>query len=385
MHVNPWLAATEASPIAETRAWVAGRTFPADKPLINLSQAVPGYSPPPALIDHLRARLGDPAMHRYVDTLGDNGLREAYAAHLSGFYGAAVKPAEVAITAGCNQAFCLAVMALAKAGEQVILPRPHYFNHDMWMRMQGIDVVPLDFRPGSGAIPAAEDAARLITPRTRAIVLVTPNNPTGAIYPPDVIRAFYALAQRHGIALILDETYKDFIPGGARPHDLFQDPDWRRTAVHLYSFSKVFALTGYRVGAVTTGAPMIAEIEKALDCVSICAPRLAQEAALFGLGNLGPWVQGNVAALQARAEAFRKGLARANRWRLVSLGAYFAYIEHPFDGESALTVARRLADEANLLTIPGTMFGAGQDRFIRFAFANVDDADIPRVFDRLAD
>jgi len=382
--VNPWLAATEASPIAETRGWVAGRTFPADQPLINLSQAVPGYAPHPDLIEHLRQRLGDPAIHRYIDTLGDARLREAYAAHLSRFYGSPIRPANVAITAGCNQAFCLAAMAIAKAGDQVILPRPHYFNHDMWMRMQGIDVVPLDFRPGSGAVPAVEDAAALIGPRTRAIVLVTPNNPTGAIYPPALIRGFYELAQRHGIALILDETYKDFIPGGARPHELFSDPAWDRTVVHLYSFSKVFALTGYRVGALTAGPKVVSEIEKALDCISICAPRLAQEAALFGLANLEPWVRSNIEALGARAAAFRKGLERANRWRLVSLGAYFAYVEHPIEGESAVTVARRLADEANLLTIPGTMFGQGQERFIRFAFANVADADVPKVFDRLA-
>ena len=373
----------EAPPIGETKRWVLGRTFPADRPLIDLSQAVPGYPPAMELREHLGRVLLDPAMHGYTPILGVPALREHYAGHLSSFYGARIAPGEVGITSGCNQAFCLALMSIAKAGDQVILPRPHYFNHDMWMRMQGVEPVSLDFRPGSGAVPSAEDAARLIGPKTRAIVLISPNNPTGAVYPPATIHAFFELAKKHRIALLLDETYKDFLPEAARPHELFSDPSWRGTLVHLYSFSKVFALTGYRVGAVTAGAPLMAEIEKAMDCVSICPPRLGQEAALYGLQHLLPWARENTKGLKARADLLGRGLERSNRWRLVSIGAYFAYVEHPFAGEKSTAVSKRLADEENLLTIPGDMFGAGQERFVRLAFANVSDDKIPAVLERL--
>ncbi len=380
---NPWLAAVEPSPIGETKRWVLGRSFPADRPLIDLSQAVPGYPPALELRQHLGKLLLDPGVHGYTPILGLPALREAYAAHLSSFYADRIVPAEVGITSGCNQAFCLAIMSLAQAGDQVILPRPHYFNHDMWLRMQGIAPVSLDFRPGSGAVPDAEDAAKLIGPRTRAIVLISPNNPTGAVYPRATIHAFYELAKQRGIALILDETYKDFLPDGERPHDLFSDPDWRGTLVHLYSFSKVFALTGYRVGGVTAGSSLVAEIEKAMDCVSICPPRLGQEAALYGLGNLLPWARRNTEGLKARADMLGHGLTRSNRWRLVSIGAYFAYVEHPFAGQRSTDVSKRLADEENLLTIPGDMFGTGQERFVRLAFANVADDRIPAVLERL--
>ena len=380
---NPWLTAVEPSPIGETKRWVLGRIFPADRPLVDLSQAVPGYPPALELRRYLGELLLDPAVHGYTPILGLPALRENYAAHLADFYGAPVAPGEVGITSGCNQAFCLALMSLAKAGDQVILPRPHYFNHDMWLRMQGIEPVSLDFRPGSGAIPAAQDAARLIGPKTRAIVLISPNNPTGAVYPPETIHAFYELARQRSIALILDETYKDFLPEGERPHDLFSDPDWRGTLVHLYSFSKVFALTGYRVGGIAASAGLMAEIEKAMDCVSICPPRLGQEAALYGLKNLLPWARRNTEGLKARADLLGSGLQRSNRWRLVSLGAYFAYVEHPFNGQRSTEVSKRLADEENLLTIPGDMFGAGQERFVRLAFANVADDKIPIVLERL--
>jgi aspartate/methionine/tyrosine aminotransferase len=380
---NPWLAAVAPSPIGETKRWVLGRTFPSDRPLIDLSQAVPGYPPALEMRKHLGELLLDPAMHGYTPILGLPALRETYAAHLSSFYGARVGADEVGITSGCNQAFCLALMSIAQAGDQVILPRPHYFNHDMWMRMQGVEPVSLDFRPGSGAVPHVEDAEKLIGPRTRAIVLISPNNPTGAVYPRATIHAFYELAKKHSIALLLDETYKDFLPEGERPHGLFDEPDWQGTLVHLYSFSKVFALTGYRVGGVTAGTKLMAEIEKAMDCVSICPPRLGQEAALYGLNHLLPWARKNTEGLKARADLLGQGLHKSNRWRLVSIGAYFAYVEHPFANQPSTEVSKRLADEENLLTIPGDMFGAGQERFVRLAFANVTDDKIPIVLERL--
>ena len=380
---NPWLAAVAPSPIGETKRWVLGRAFPSDRPLIDLSQAVPGYPPALEMRKHLGELLLDPAMHGYTPILGLPALRETYAAHLSSFYGARIGADEVGITSGCNQAFCLALMSIAQAGDQVILPRPHYFNHDMWMRMQGVEPVSLDFRPGSGAVPHVEDAEKLIGPRTRAIVLISPNNPTGAVYPRATIHAFYELAKKHGIALLLDETYKDFLPEGERPHGLFDEPDWQGTLVHLYSFSKVFALTGYRVGGVTAGTKLMAEIEKAMDCVSICPPRLGQEAALYGLNHLLPWARKNTEGLKARADLLGQGLHKSNRWRLVSIGAYFAYVEHPFANQPSTEVSKRLADEENLLTIPGDMFGAGQERFVRLAFANVTDDKIPIVLERL--
>src|ERR1700742_3785823 len=118
---NPRPAAAEPSPIGEPKRWVLARTFPADKPLIDLSQAVPGYPPAMELRRHLGERLLDPAMHGYTPTLGLPALREEYAVHLSSFYGAPIAADEVGITSGCNQAFCLALISIAKAGDEVIV------------------------------------------------------------------------------------------------------------------------------------------------------------------------------------------------------------------------------------------------------------------------
>ena len=383
---NPLLSAVAAPPIAEAQNWIADRDFPADRPLIDLAQAVPGYPPPPALTDHLARIIGDPATARYTEIEGIGPLRAALAADIGALYGAAVMPEQVIVTAGCNQAFCLAMMALAASGDEVILPLPYYFNHQMWLEMQGIRAVHLPFRPDRGGVPDPEAAAALITPRTRAILLVTPNNPTGAVYPPSVLAAFHDLARRHDLALVVDETYRDFLPRDGAPHALFADPDWTETLVHLYSFSKTYCLTGYRVGAVVCGSRLGGEIAKAMDCVAICAPRIGQEAALRGLTALGTWRQENTTLMRGRLAALREAFSRNDLgYELVSAGAYFAYLRHPFAGETSRAVARRLAAEQNLLCLPGSMFGPGQEDYLRFAFANVPAEAMPAIAARLAD
>ena len=383
--VNPLLAAVAVPPIAEAASWIKGRVFPPERPLIDLCQAVPGYPPAESLTSHLAARIAEPAMARYTDILGLPALRQALADEAGGFYRAAIAPDQVAITAGCNQAYCLALMALAGPGDEVILPLPYYFNHQMWLDMLGIRARHLAFRPDRGGVPEPGEAAALIGPRTRAIVLVTPNNPTGAIYPASVIADFYKLARERGVALVLDETYRDFLPAPGAPHRLFEEPGWPETLVHLYSFSKVFSLTGYRVGAAICGAGLAAEIAKAMDCISICAPRLGQEAALYGIGALGAWRDGKRLLMRERLSALRQAMRRNDTgYELVSAGAYFAYMRHPFAGETASAVAQRLAAEQNLLVLPGSMFGPDQEGFVRCAFANVEAAVMPEVARRLA-
>ena len=109
------------------------------------------------------------------------------------------------------------MMALARAGDAVILPTPWYFNHKMTLDLLGIEAIPLPCLAEAGFVPEAAAAARLVGPRTRAIVLVTPNNPTGAVYPPATIRDFAELCRERGLALVIDETYRDFLPAGGSP------------------------------------------------------------------------------------------------------------------------------------------------------------------------
>jgi aspartate/methionine/tyrosine aminotransferase len=380
-------AATFVPPIPEARGWVDGITFPPDRPLINVSQAAP-VDPPPMPLRQAMAdfALTDDSAHLYGPVLGMPALREELAAAITRHYGGTVGAGQIAITSGCNQAFAAATMALTGEGDEVIVPMPWYFNHKMWLDMTGVRAVPLPVGPGM--VPDADRAAALIGPRTRAILLVTPNNPTGAEYPAETLRAFFDLARARGLRLIVDETYRDFDSRAGRPHDLFAEPDWDRTLVHLYSFSKAFRLTGHRVGAVATASALIAEIEKMLDTVTICPAQIGQHAALWGLRHLGPWLAGERAEILDRRAAIAGGFPRLAEqgWKLLGLGAYFAYVEHPHATASDV-LARRLATQAGVLALPATMFTLPGDadgtRQMRIAFANIDRAGIKALFDRL--
>ena len=383
--INPLVGAVGDSPITEAYAWIKGRDFPPERPLIDLSQALPGYAPAAALTEHLAERVGEFETSRYTNLEGIPELRQALADRMTGLYRGGVDAAEVFITAGCNQGFSMAISAVARDGDEVIVPLPYYFVHQMWLDMQGIRIVPLAFRPEEGGVPDPAEAAARITPRTRAIVLISPNNPSGAVYPPEVIEAFFELAKEKGIALFLDETYRDFLPDDAgSPHTLFQRPDWPDTLVHLYSFSKVYCLTGYRVGAVVCGPHLMYELGKAMECFVICAPRIGQDAALFGLRHLEGWRRRKQTMMNQRRQALEAAFRRNDlTYELTSVGAYFAYVRHPFGDMPAAEVARRLATEQNLLSLPGPVFGPGQEGHLRLAFANVDADSMPEIARRL--
>ncbi len=383
MRINPLLAGTAAPPIPAAARWKAaydGRRGP----LIDLAQAVPGVPPPDALLERIAAAGRDPAAALYGPITGDPALRAALAADMAALYGAAIGPEEVAITSGCNEAFAVTLMALAGRGDAVILPTPWYFNHKMTLDMLGIAAVPLACRAAEGFIPSVDAARNLIGPVTRAIVLVSPNNPTGATYPPEVLTAFLALAREAGIGLVLDETYRDFLPDGqARPHDLFADARWRDTLVHLYSFSKSYAVPGHRLGAAVADPAVLAEIAKVLDCVSICPPRAAQAAVAWAVEGTRHWRADMRAAVNGRAALFAAAVAATPGWSVSAIGAYFAYVRHPFGGD-AETAASRLCAEAGVLALPGSFFGPGGEDHLRFAFANVRDDEIKGLAQRLA-
>ncbi|PFG64067.1 aspartate/methionine/tyrosine aminotransferase [Thioclava sp. ES.031] len=384
--LNPALAATFPPPVMEARRWLDGVEFTADRPLINVSQAAPVDPPPEALRQAIaEAALNDPQAHLYGPVLGLPDLRAELAHQWGLAYGGEIAARQVAITQGCNQAFCATLATLAGPGDEVILPTPWYFNHKMWLDMAGVQTVPL--APGAGLLPDPEEAAAKITDKTRAIVLVSPNNPGGAEYPAELLRAFADLAKRHKLALIVDETYRDFDSRSGAPHDLFSDPDWTDYFIHLYSFSKAYRLTGHRVGAIVAGEARLAEVEKFLDTVAICPSQLGQMAALWGMLHLSQWVAGERAEILRRRAAMEAAFADLEGWEMLGCGAYFAYVTHP-DPRPSPDFAQALVREAGVLMLPGTMFmpqganGAAQQ--MRIAFANVDADGIATLRDRLA-
>ena len=366
--MNPLVQDTSAPPIPEVQAW--GRAYGGGRgPLIDLCQAVPGYAPHPELLERLGAAAADPACAKYGFIPGDAALREAYAAESGAAAG------RVLITAGCNQAFFTALLTLVPRGAAVLLPTPWYYNHKMTCDMLGLEARALPTTAADGFIPDPARAAAMMED-VAAVVLITPNNPTGAIYPQEVIERFAALCREKGAALLIDETYRDFLPPGT----VFTAPD---DVVRLYSFSKAYAVPGHRIGALTLPEAAVAQAVKVLDCMTICPQRPAQHALAWAVDGLRHWREGKRADMAERAATVRQAFAAIPAWQIDSLGAYFAYVRHPFPSASAWHVAETLACEHGVLLLPAPAF-AGSPDHLRISFANVDAAGIGRLAERLA-
>lgn len=369
------------SPIGEAFALLGERSD--TRPLLDMSQAAPSHPTAPEIADRIAAIAQSPEGGRYCPQEGLPHLREAFAAEVSSAYSAAISADNVLITAGCNQAFCLIASTLADKGDQIILPRPFYFNHDMWLRLDGIE--PVHMEATADGLPDIDLCRSLITEATAAIVLVTPGNPTGVTIAPELIADFADLAKANDVALIIDETYRSYRSTTAPAHEMFSDPEWEDTVVSLHSFSKEFAIPGYRVGAAIAQPALLGEAMKLLDCVAICAPRIGQEAAHAGLTEATRWRAEKVAEVAERQVSFEEVMAsNPGGFELTSSGAYFGWVKHPFDGVASTEVVRRLLVDHSMLTIPGHAFTGSDDGFIRFSFANLPLADFAELRRRLA-
>ncbi|KAI0671277.1 PLP-dependent transferase [Trametes maxima] len=371
-----------------------------------MSQGVPGVPPPPVLLDALAKASAAPENCGYLPNAGIPELRNAMVAEMKRSYGADADLTldDIAITAGCNLAFVAVAKAVADVGEEIILPIPWYFNHEMTLTMLGIKPVLLHTYAKEGFLPSVERCASLITERTKAIVLVTPNNPTGAVYSPSLIASFAKFARDRNIALVIDETYRDFITTHT-PHHLFScssshastadfvpasDWDWRTTFVHLFSFSKSYCIPGHRLGLICASPALMPALTTALDNLQICAPRPPQAALAPLLPALRPFVRATAEAVAHRHTLFKARLPP--RWRVGSQGGYYAFVRHPFAGVHANVVCERLAKEMGVVSLPAGFFGpredeegtvGDEDRWVRFSVANVDDLKVEHVCERL--
>ena len=368
-------------PISEVKGWLAGAA--PGLPLIDLCQAVPDYPPAQGLNDHLACLLNDPLTSKYSPDEGLPEVREAICARYERLYAARINPRQLCLTIGASQAFWLAMVTLCQAGDEVIVQLPAYFDHPMGLDMLGIRPVFVPFDEDAAGVPSVAAIEPLITPRTRAILIVTPSNPTGVVTPPATIHALHQLAVARGIALVLDETYRDFIAGGNRPHDLFADHQWGDNFIHIASFGKTYALTGYRAGMLAASENFIHHALKAQDSMAVCQPRIAQHAVRYGVEHLDDWVAANRVMMERRHDRFCAEFSLPdNPFRLVASGTFFAWVRHPFPGRSGREVARSLVEKAALLTLPGEVFGPGLGDYLRLAFGNIREETIPEAVAR---
>ena len=339
---------------------------------ISLGQGVVNYGPPPAALDQIARFLAEPSNHKYQPVAGIPALVDALEQKLAAENGVRVGAAHgnrTMVTAGGNQAFLNAVLAIADPGDEFILPTPYYFNHEMAVTMANGRPVLVSTDAHHQLDVAALRAA--ITPRTRAILTVSPNNPTGAVYPAATLRAVNALCAEHGIYHVHDEAYEYFTYDGAAHFSPASIPGAAAHTISLYSLSKSYGFASWRIGWMVYPAPLEAAMRKIQDTVVICPPVISQYAALGALSAGAPYVHEKLRALAAVRATVQSALAPLVADGLCEIppadGAFYFFLRVRSD-LAPLALVERLVREHRVAVIPGSAFGLTHGCALRVAY-----------------
>lgn len=351
--------------------------------VITLGQGLPGFDPPPIAVEALRAAVDDGSSHIYSADAGLPELRNALARSLAPL-GADVDPErEIIITAGGNQALQLALTTLIDPGDEVVLVSPFFLNHEMAVRSVGAVPIEAPVPASRGFIPSWEDVAMHVTERTRAVVLVTPSNPTGAVTPPREVERIIDECAARNIILFVDETYLRFTYGAA-PATALASRRWRETVVIIGSFSKGFAITGWRCGYLIADAEVITEAMKIQDVMVICAPVPVQRAVTAILEQEPDYAKRWLPELRARRDLLMQELAAIPGVTPIQPeGAFFvmARIDGMTDSRSG---ALDLIERQQVVTIPGAFFGKAAEGYLRISYGAAPAPRLEAAVERLA-
>jgi aspartate/methionine/tyrosine aminotransferase len=339
--------------------------------VISLGQAVPGFPPPDAALEAARGALTDPNVHRYSADAGLLSLREAFCDRLREHLHIGLAPDEMIVTAGGNQAFMLAALTVLDPGDEVVLAAPYFVNHEMAIRAAGAVPIEAPTSEASGFRTRWSDIESHLTSRTRAVVLCTPSNPTGAVIEPDQLARIVRELSERGITLISDETYMHFVFDGVHS-SAAAIAGWRENVIIVGTFSKSFAMTGWRVGYCLAARQVCDQAIKIQDAMIICAPVISQVAVEAAIRDDWNYITRFHEELRNRRSALRLALARiaAFHWEMTG-GGFFAFVRIPdqYDSEQ---LASAILERAHVVTIPGAAFGQCGERFLRLSYGAVD-------------
>ena len=349
---------------------------------ISLGQGMVAYGPPPEALAAVPEFLARPDAHRYGPVEGLPGLVDALSRKLAIENRLDLSRSRVVVTAGGNLAFMNAVLAVADAGDEVILQAPYYFNHEMAVAMADCRpvVVPTDARYQL----QVDRIAAAITPRTRAVVTISPNNPSGAVYPEADLRAVNALCAGRGVWHIHDEVYEYFTYGAARHFSPGSLPGADAHTISLYSLSKAYGFASWRIGYMTVPEALWVAVNKIQDTLLICAPHVSQAAAVGALAAGRPYCDRHVAALAAvRAHVLAELETIGDLVEAPSAdGALYCLlrVRTPID---SMTLAERLVREHKVATVPGTAFGLTGGTYLRVSYGALAPETVEEGMGRL--
>ncbi|MDB5322296.1 MAG: aspartate/tyrosine/aromatic aminotransferase [Phycisphaerales bacterium] len=337
---------------------VIGELIRATPGAISLGQGVVSYGPPPQAADRA-ARYAAGNDHTYKPVQGIAELLSAIRAkHVEEDGFDPTHARAVVVTAGGNMAFMNAILAIADPGDEIILPTPYYFNHEMAIAIASCKAVLVPTDDNYQLRPDALRAA--ITPRTRAIVTISPNNPTGAVYSPDALRQVNEMCRDAGIYHISDEAYQYFTYDGARSFAPASLPGSAPHTIALYSLSKSYGFASWRIGWMVIPERLLTSVKKIQDTILICPPVVSQHAALGAMEAGRAYCDERIAEIRNVREIVLNELEALGLLATIPRadGAFY-FLARVHGDLPPMTIVERLIKEYGVGVLPGDTFGAG--------------------------
>jgi aspartate/methionine/tyrosine aminotransferase len=361
----------------------AAKRFIKSPGFLNLGQGLPGHIPPEESLLTLKERISHPATHVYTPDEGLLELREELSLYLRQVSGIDVNPQnEIVITAGANNAFAGSIFTLVNPGENVIMPSPYYFNSVMAVKMAGAKVkeVPVD----KSFQPRVEDIEKAIDSKTKAIFIISPNNPTGAVYGRDIVDGIVDLCIQHDIMLISDETYSRIVFDDATHYSPRTRRDAESHVVSFGSFSKDFGMSGWRVGYIIGPTEFITEFLKVQDTITICAPTAGQILALEVLKKGLDAVEMELQRLGHLRELAYLRLREIDAFEEVNTKGTFYLFPRVKGCTDSKKLVLDILQSTGTLILPGSIFGSAGEGHVRISFGPLTPEAVDEAFDRLS-
>jgi aminotransferase len=336
--------------------------------VISLGIGEPDFTTPSPILHAGILSLQDGQTH-YTSNSGILELRQAIADQIQGLYGVAYEArSEILVTVGVSEALYLALVATLDPGDEVIVPTPCFVAYQPEILLAGGTPVPLPTTVEDAFQVAASAVEALITPRTKALLLGYPNNPTGAVMSRERLVELARVAEAHDLLVISDEIYDRLVYGG-HEHVCFAGlPGMRERTITLGGFSKAYAMTGWRIGYAAAPAPMLSEMRKVHQYTIMSAPTTAQIAALEAIRSGEPHVHAMVEEYDRRRRLIVGGLNDLGLPTFEPKGAFYAYPSIAATGLTDEAFAEALLNEERVAVVPGNAFG-GDTSFVRCSYA----------------
>lgn len=306
---------------------------------------------------------------RYTSNSGIYELRQALSKHFQDFYGVSYDPeTEILVSVGVSEALYLAVTAVINPGDEVIVPTPCFVSYQPEVVFAGGVPVPLETTSEESFQVNRDALASLITPKTKALLIGYPNNPTGAVMSRERLLAVAELAKEHDLLVISDEIYDRLVYGSHQHVCVASLPGMRDRTITLGGFSKDYAMTGWRVGYAMAPAPILAALRKIHQYTIMSAPTTAQVAAIDALKHANEHVDAMVAEYDRRRQLIVSGLNELGLSTFEPLGAFYAFPCIEASGLDDESFAEKLLEEEQVAVVPGNAFGA-KGSFVRCSYA----------------